>query len=161
MEWLVTLCPMILAKPHQKPPLPAARGASDEAVPAIPVPPEMSRADWESGLLEIALQPAHPPQTAAAGGAPEVPGFEIISLLGTGSSGEVWLAEETEAGRTVALKILRGCGAAGASEEVLQREFRILAKLTHPEPGAALSRHQGVRRPPRAGHGVDRRLAAR
>lgn len=120
---------MIPTKSQSKPPQPTLRGTVDGAGVESP---EMNRAAWESGLLEMALQPDHQPQASAASGAPEVPGFEIISLLGTGSSGEVWLAEELEAGRTVALKILRRCGTAGASEEVLQREFRILAKLTHP-----------------------------
>ena len=87
---------------------------------------------WEAGLLEVALEPVAGARQAAVDGAPEVPGFEIISRLGTGSSGEVWLAEELEPGRTVALKILHRHGAAGASHEVLQREFRILAKLIHP-----------------------------
>lgn len=86
----------------------------------------------EAGLLEMALEPGEGGKPAAVAGAPEVPGFEIIGRLGTGSSGEVWLADEPETGRIVALKILHRYGAAGASEEVLQREFRILAKLIHP-----------------------------
>ena len=89
-------------------------------------------AAWEAGLLEAAMQPADVARPAGAAGAPEVPGFEIISRLGAGSSGEVWLADEVETGRTVALKILHGHGVAGTSEELLQREFRILSKLIHP-----------------------------
>jgi hypothetical protein len=78
------------------------------------------------------MQPAHGAPPAGVAGAPEVSGFEIISRLGTGSAGEVWLADELETGRTVALKILHRHGVAGASEELLEREFRILAKLIHP-----------------------------
>jgi hypothetical protein len=89
-------------------------------------------ATWEAGLLEAALQPFDGSATAAVAGAPEVPGFEIISRLGAGASGEVWLAEELATGRTVALKILHRHGVAGTSEELLQREFRILSKLIHP-----------------------------
>ncbi len=85
----------------------------------------------EAGLLEAALKPEHGVKPVVAG-APDVPGYEIISRLGAGSSGEVWLADELETGRIVALKILHRYGAAGASEEVLQREFRILARLIHP-----------------------------
>lgn len=100
-----------------------ARGEADDG---------QDSAAWEAGLLEAAMQPADVARPAVVAGAPEVPGFEIISRLGAGSSGEVWLADEVETGRTVALKILHGHGAAGTSEELLQREFRILSKLIHP-----------------------------
>ncbi len=100
----------------------ARAGAGDGPEPGV----------WEAGLLEAGLQPAPVADPAAMPGAPEVPGFEIISRLGMGSSGEVWLADELETGRTVALKILHRHGANGTSEELLQREFRILAKLIHP-----------------------------
>ncbi len=83
-------------------------------------------------MLAAALQPVDGAPPAVADGGPEVAGFEIISRLGAGSSGEVWLADELETGRTVALKILHRHGAAGTSEELLQREFRILSKLIHP-----------------------------
>ncbi|MES2924424.1 MAG: serine/threonine-protein kinase [Verrucomicrobiota bacterium] len=82
----------------------------------------------EAGLLEMALDPEH---GEAVDGAPEVAGYQIISRLGVGSSGEVWLAEELEPGRTVALKILHRYGSADASVEVLQRECRIIAQLIH------------------------------
>jgi tetratricopeptide (TPR) repeat protein len=85
----------------------------------------------QAGLLAVALQQqCH--TWAAVEGAPEVPGYEIIGRLGAGSSGEVWLAEELETGRTLALKILHRHGAAGASAEFLQREIQMLAKLVHP-----------------------------
>ncbi len=104
--------------------------------PMIPTEPHLNgdageRSAREAGLLEMALETRRAVRPAVER-APEVAGFEIISPLGSGSSGEVWLAEELESGRTVALKILHRGGAAGASEEVLQREFRILAKLIHP-----------------------------
>lgn len=87
-------------------------------------------ASGEAGLLAVAIRQ----ETAvpAFDGAPEVPGYEIISKLGAGSSGEVWLAEEQETGRTLALKILRRHGPARASAEVLQREIGMLARLVHP-----------------------------
>lgn len=87
--------------------------------------PAQDQSEDHVGLMELAVGPEMP----RVAGAPEVVGFEIIGRLGSGSSGEVWLAEEVAAGRTVALKILHRHG---ASEEVLQREFRILAKLVHP-----------------------------
>lgn len=86
----------------------------------------------EAGLLEAALQPVDGTLSVVVTGAPEVPGFEIICRLGAGSSGEVWLADEIGIGRTVALKVFHRHGVAGTSQELLQREYRILAKLIHP-----------------------------
>lgn len=65
-------------------------------------------------------------------GHPRVEGFEMISQLGAGASGEVWLAEEVESGRMVALKILHGRGKLGEAPEYLQREIEMLARLVHP-----------------------------
>ncbi len=81
-----------------------------------------------AGLLEMAVGPVMP--GALEDGAPQVAGYEILGLLGTGASGEVWLADEPEPGRAVALKILRRGGVASA--EVLRREIRILAQIVHP-----------------------------
>jgi serine/threonine protein kinase len=85
-------------------------------------------ASAEAGLFELALQREFRPLA----GTPEVPDYEVIDRLGSGSSGEVWFGEELENGRIVALKILHRHGAAGASEEIMQREIRMLAKLVHP-----------------------------
>ena len=85
----------------------------------------------DAGLLAVALS-QEGQAVSAASGAPEIPGFEIISPLGAGASSEVWLAEESGTGRIVALKILHRHGAAGTSEEVMQREIQMLAKLVHP-----------------------------
>ncbi len=88
--------------------------------------------NWEARLLEAALETESCKRPPVEKGAPEVSGFEIINRLGSGASGEVWLAEELGPGRTVALKILHRRGPAGATEEVMQREVRILAMLQHP-----------------------------
>jgi hypothetical protein len=79
----------------------------------------------------MALQPQHRPMRANIE-SPDVPGYEIIRMLGAGSTGEVWLADELETDRIVALKILHRHGGAGASTEVMQREIQMLAKLVHP-----------------------------
>ena len=63
---------------------------------------------------------------------PEVLGFEFICQLGAGSSGSVWLTEEQETGRIVALKLLHAQGDGTASAEILHREILMLAKLIHP-----------------------------
>jgi hypothetical protein len=98
-------------------------------MPNYPDNPSSSNPAGE--LLAFALQPEGCWSTAAAG-APEVPSYEIISRLGAGSSGEVWLANEQRTGRIVALKILHRRGVGSASAEVLRRETQMLSELVHP-----------------------------
>ena len=57
---------------------------------------------------------------------------KIVSLLGEGGMGEVYLAEDTALGRKVAIKLLKpGLGTANFVRH-FQREERILAGLDHP-----------------------------
>ena len=59
-------------------------------------------------------------------------GYRIISLIGEGGMGEVYLAEDTKLERTVAIKVLKlGLGTANIIRHFHQEE-RILAGLTHP-----------------------------
>src|ERR1700736_2984938 len=59
-------------------------------------------------------------------------GYRIISLIGEGGMGEVYLAEETKLQRKVAIKLLKlGLGTANIIRHFHQEE-RILAGLTHP-----------------------------
>ena len=60
--------------------------------------------------------------------------YKVERLLGEGGMGEVFVAEDADLGRRVALKVLRGLGAAGqaAAEERLRREARVLAAIGHP-----------------------------
>jgi serine/threonine protein kinase len=59
-------------------------------------------------------------------------GYKIISLLGEGGMGEVYLADDTKLKRKVAIKLLKlGLGTANIIRHFHQEE-RILAGLTHP-----------------------------
>ncbi len=58
--------------------------------------------------------------------------FRIISLLGKGGMGEVYLAEDTALGRKVAIKLVqRGYGTGGTARH-LRQEARIVAGLNDP-----------------------------
>ncbi|MBS0659434.1 MAG: serine/threonine protein kinase [Verrucomicrobia bacterium] len=60
-------------------------------------------------------------------------GYRVVSLLGEGGMGRVYLAEEVELGRKVALKLVRSAlGGGAAVTRHFQREARILAGLNHP-----------------------------
>jgi tRNA A-37 threonylcarbamoyl transferase component Bud32 len=85
----------------------------------------------EPGLLVLALGvDDSPPEVVDR--VPMVPGYEIISRLGVGASSEVWLADEADTGRIVAIKILHRHGHTETSGEFFRREIRMLAKLVHP-----------------------------
>jgi serine/threonine protein kinase len=61
-----------------------------------------------------------------------VGGYEIISLIGSGGMGEVYLAEDGQLHRKVALKIVRRGLDSSNIIRRFQREEQILASLTHP-----------------------------
>jgi len=59
--------------------------------------------------------------------------YRLISQIGAGGMGEVWKAEDTRLGRTVAIKILPPAIAAdGEAIARLRREARTSAQLNHP-----------------------------
>ena len=58
--------------------------------------------------------------------------YEILSLIGSGGMGEVYLAEDGQLHRKVALKIVRRGLYSGNIIRRFQREEQILASLTHP-----------------------------
>jgi tetratricopeptide (TPR) repeat protein/tRNA A-37 threonylcarbamoyl transferase component Bud32 len=61
--------------------------------------------------------------------------YKILSLLGEGGMGEVYLAEDLDLNRQVAIKLVKaGLGRAGLIRH-FRREERILAALTHPNIG--------------------------
>ncbi|TWT57509.1 Serine/threonine-protein kinase PknB [Thalassoglobus neptunius] len=64
---------------------------------------------------------------------PEIPGYRILSILGKGGMGQVYLAEDLKLKRQVALKVVAG-GAASTPEmlERFQAEARAVAAVKHP-----------------------------
>ncbi|HET7845535.1 MAG TPA: protein kinase, partial [Xanthomonadales bacterium] len=72
-------------------------------------------------------EPALPPTLAL----PErIGAFTIVSLLGEGGMGRVYLAREDTPPREVALKVMRGVSAEGLAR--FRREMELLARLEHP-----------------------------
>jgi hypothetical protein len=57
----------------------------------------------------------------------EVPGYDVMSPLGSGGSGQVWLAREHASGDLVALKALRPSG----NSDEARREAALLAQVRH------------------------------
>ena len=76
--------------------------------------------------------PPIPTEPSAAG--QSVGAYTLISLLGEGGMGSVWLAERNDGRfeRQVAIKFLRFSLAAGGGVERFKREGRILGQLSHP-----------------------------
>jgi hypothetical protein len=62
----------------------------------------------------------------------QVPGYDLIDLLGTGSYGAVWLAQEQRTGIRVAIKFLNHD--TGIEWQLIQAEVKQLA-LLHTDPG--------------------------
>ena len=59
--------------------------------------------------------------------------YEIVSTLGTGGMGEVYLARDTRLDREVAVKVLHpGALDAGAARARFRREALVLSRLNHP-----------------------------
>ncbi|PNI08007.1 serine/threonine protein kinase [Arthrobacter sp. AFG7.2] len=69
--------------------------------------------------------------------APDLPGFTLGRLLGSGGSASVWLAREHQTGRNFAVKCFRTVpggphSAEAITEDAIRREIRILSLLDHP-----------------------------
>ncbi|MCE9566452.1 MAG: protein kinase [Planctomycetes bacterium] len=79
--------------------------------PGIPVPrPELDDDNW-----------------------PRVRGYELLTVIGTGGMGIVYMARQCDLHRTVALKMLRGLGQMDSEyRERLRAEAETVAKLQHP-----------------------------
>ena len=87
----------------------------------------------QSGFLEEPVSPARGGRTPSLEGE-TVGTYKLLSLIGQGGMGSVWLAERSDGrfeGRA-AVKLLNHALIGRAGEERFQREGHILARLTHP-----------------------------
>ncbi len=58
--------------------------------------------------------------------------YRVTQLLGSGTHGAVYLAEDIRLRRAVALKVVHDVAADGEARERLRREAVALARVTHP-----------------------------
>src|SRR5262245_13048001 len=101
----------------------------------------------ETPALKLAAQAvAETPSTSLVG--KTLGAYQVVSLLGSGGMGEVYLARDTKLRREVAIKVLPSIFAQNP-ERVTRflREARMLAALTHPNIAAiyGLEEFDGVR----------------
>ncbi|RKI46586.1 serine/threonine protein kinase [Corallococcus sp. AB049A] len=83
--------------------------------------------------VNTAIREIENAETMLTGAKPELPGLELLEILGRGGMGEVWLARQRSLGRTVAVKVLPPRLA--KDEEFVSRfdkEATALASLSHP-----------------------------
>ncbi len=86
------------------------------------------------GQSHAAAAPSSPPAAhAQAAAPPEIPGYEVLDLLGHGGMGAVWKARQQDTGEVVALKVLhRALSGQQRAVERFEHEVDLLATLDHP-----------------------------
>jgi serine/threonine protein kinase len=73
----------------------------------------------------------------AAPSPPEIPGYDYVRLLGSGGSSDVFLFEQREPRRSVAVKVLRAAAASPAERAAFSAEANVMSELS-PHPAIVL-----------------------
>ncbi|MBX9625732.1 MAG: protein kinase [Gemmataceae bacterium] len=106
---------------------------AEELCPDDPaVREELRRRIRRQEQLRAVIEPADEPGPAAPG-LPEVDGYDLLDVVGSGGMGIVYRARDRRLGRVVALKMILAGVAAGRDERARFRdEARAVAALDHP-----------------------------
>ncbi len=91
-----------------------------------------SRNFIEEPAYHIAAETLVAEDTSELQAGDEVGGYKIRSLIGEGGMGEVYLADDLQLRRAVALKLIKGVYGRAAFRKQFEQEERILAGLNHP-----------------------------
>jgi hypothetical protein len=128
------------ANTPDRPPVDRTEPPAREPAPGVPRSDEVERTealsapgpDLTEGRTEIDGASSAAVLDAGAGRPPRVPGYEMLSHIGRGTFGEVWLAREERTGIQVAIKFF--AHGAGTEWQLVQDEVKQLARL-HADPG--------------------------
>ena len=105
------------------------RMPEDYTQPAI----ELTGGSRQHGKDPLAKQEPSLPETQAWGQLPEIPGYKMVTPLGRGGMGVVYLASRAADGAHVAVKIIRpACAPSDQEVQRFLREAQILCALRHP-----------------------------
>ena len=115
----------------------SATSCSQPAVPNV-IDPSSAWTDARLAALarsagrSLLPKPASPPVVLELA-PPEIQGYEMVRLIGSGGMGHVWLAKSEDDGRDVAVKVLHPDWAADAdATSRFEMEVDALASLAHP-----------------------------
>jgi WD40 repeat protein/tRNA A-37 threonylcarbamoyl transferase component Bud32 len=116
-----------------------------------PDPPSGETASWlppsPHPVEAVTLPPASAPGAVPADIPVQVPGYEILNVLGRGGMGVVYRARQLKLNRTVALKMILAGGHASADDQFrFLREAEAVAQLQHPNIVQVFEsgQHQGL-----------------